>query len=76
MFNFLLCTVSIRVSACISNQTFVYCRVLPCIPFFVVYYPINYRVCSLVYENTRYTKISCIKSETLFVSSILTYLCG
>ena len=73
MFNFLLCTVSIRVSACISKQTFVsvvYCRVfLSCI---VVYYPINYRVCSFVYFNTRYTiqdtwytKISCIKSETL-----------
>ena len=55
--------------ACISNQTLVLCRVLSCIfslLCIVVYYLINYLVCSFVYTRKRYTihgytKITCIK---------------
>ena len=56
--NFLICTVSIRLFACISNQTLVQCRVLSCIfslLCIVVCYLINYRVVSFVYTHKRYT---------------------
>ena len=69
MFNFLLpqCQfVYLRVFLTNNLFSVVYCRVFLSLSCIVVYYPINYRVCSFVYWNTRYTKISCIKSETIF----------
>ena len=75
MFNFLLVQcqfVYLHVFLTKNLFSVVYCRVFLSLSCIVVYYPINYRVCSFVYWNTRYTphdtrytKISCIKSETL-----------
>ena len=56
MLNFLLCTVSIRVSACISNQKSVLRRVLSCISFFIVYCRVlSYKLSCMQFRDLKYT---------------------
>ena len=86
MFNFLLAQcqfVYLRVFLTKILFSVVYCRVFLSLSCIVVYYPINYRVCSFVYWNTRYTlhdtrytNISCIKSETLITTVPPEAACG